>query len=338
MDLLALLRLTLRRWIVVVPVLLLTALAGAWMVTNRSVAYEVKGVELLVSQTDESGFSPLSAPVAAEVLTDLLEQPSVRSQTAAAGLSDSYTASVSATGAAVRLTVTADTAELATQTAASLIERAPTLLTSGVGEELAQSVTIRPLAEPSTDDAESNSMGEYVTTSSIVITENPVVTTNPFPPTAATVSLLLPVASASSLTSEIEGLDPTAAFSATTDMDPQRSVPFFTIDVTASTPDLASEIFDTTLQSMNDELARIQDDSHVPDRIRTLIRPLVPPSAPTEALSSLVRPLAGVVVLGGGLAAALAVLVESIVAGRRLRRQELRSRTRGTSEDKNAAP
>ena len=112
-----------------------------------------------------------------------------------------------------------------------------------------------------------------------------------------------------------------------------RDAPILTIQVSASSAGARRPA--STKRSLSNsatELARVQDQEQVADNVRTELRVLLPASEPTVTPSSVVRPLAGVVILGAALAVGAAIFVETLLTRRtaavELERPATRSRGR----------
>ena len=315
MDLLSLFQLTIRRWVVVVPVLLITFISLIWLATHRGTDYSMEGSYLLVASEVidpvESGLDPL---VVADVLDDLLSQQSVRSDLAAQGLSTTYTVDVGESGTLL-LTVTADDPRVVVDTANALLEMMPELLEESFGEA-ATTITAQPVTTPLPQDV-TESDGTYSLSTSIVVSPVSADSGNPFPASLATVLSLVRTATATAFETQIAAVAPDATFQVGNTV---REAPLVDVVVTAPSATEATTAFAAVRQGVEQELDRLQDSARVNPQFRTVFTTIYE-TAPEATPSSLVRPAAGIVILGAGVAVGLATLVESFAVG--LRRGDL---------------
>ena len=106
MDLIALLRLTKRRWLVVLPVLLLTVFGLASLVVNRGADYKMSGSYVLVSSDTLDPAQPALDPTqAADQIMAELQRPSWQHQLQDEGLSPDYTVKLSDVGTTLKVVV-----------------------------------------------------------------------------------------------------------------------------------------------------------------------------------------------------------------------------------------
>jgi hypothetical protein len=187
------------------------------------------------------------------------------------------------------------------------------LLTGSFGDR-ASSVRIDVLAAPDANNAVVNSDGQHVVSTTLIATESPVNLHNPFGPSTGTVRTLLEVARSQGLRAAVEAADPSAAFSVASDLG---VAPIVSVTASAESPALAVEVFDVVSTGLTDSLTALQEQADVAESARTTLRVLVPASEPTVVTSSKLRPLAGVVLLGGSLAVGAALVVDSLVSRRR---------------------
>ncbi len=150
-----------------------------------------------------------------------------------------------------------------------------------------------------------------------MLTSVPTSVWNPFPPNDLTIRTLLELASSPALEQIVEAVDPDASFVVVT--NELRDAPILTIDVSAATAELASRVYEAITEQLDNELVRVQDQEQVAENVRTELRVLLPASEPTVTPSSVVRPLAGVVILGAALSVGAAILVETLLTRRRRR-------------------
>lgn len=314
MDLLALLGLTVRRWIVVLPVLFVTFAALGYVATNRGSDYSMVGSYMLVSgQTLNPSEDQLDPQTGAEVLADRLELPSVRQEMVDDGLSADYDVTVSSTGPTLRVEVRGDDAQQVTDTATRLVDIAPDQLEAALGRD-AQTVAVRAVTMPTLADVTTDGDTNTLKTS-LVVTTVPVNSGNPFPASLATVQSLISLAGSLQFEQQVADAAPGADYKV---MNPIQTAPIVDLSVSAASADSAVGGYDFVRDRLDAELARLQDENSVNPSFRTVFRPIFE-SPPKPAPPSVVRPAAGIVILGTGLAIALAVFAESIAVGRRQR-------------------
>lgn len=326
MDLFSLLRLTIRRWVIVVPVLVITLLALFWLVANRGADYMMRGSYMLVAtETLDPTISQLDPMVAADVLDDLLLQPSVRRQLADEGLSPDYTVTIGETGTSLRLAVSGLNELVVLGTADRLIELAPTLLEQSFGESAA-TIDARPLTEPELDDVTSSGEGGFGVATSIVVAAVPPDSGNPFPATLATVQSLITISDSTDFEDSVATAVPDATFAVT---NTNRDAPLIDMTVEAPSGEAARGGYEFVRNELMAQLDQLQDQASVNGPYRTVFQTIVEPNDATPTPSSLVRPAAGIVILGAGLAVALATLVESLALVRRRGDARVESRWSG---------
>ena len=320
MDLVTLFRLLLRRWPVVLPVLAVTVLAGGYLVLNPASSYATTGLNYLATVPggdDVDALEPLSPETTADALASLLSQPSVRSTAVADGVSGDFSTSLSLAGSVITLDITAPSAELASATAEYLVRLAPQLLEETFGADRAPSIRLTPLTRVTPEDAVPNAEGAFDMELSLAVTGVPLARSNPFPPGFATIGTLIEVGTSEAIEDAVLAVDPTATYSVT--QSAARDAPLLVIAASASSPETTVEVYEVVLGALEANLTLLQDQANVPAELRTEIRVLLPPSSPIQTSASTIRPLAGIVVVGGALAVGLALAVESYVASRRKR-------------------
>jgi capsular polysaccharide biosynthesis protein len=328
-DLVEVFRLMLRRWPVVAPILMLTCLLGVLLIVGRADAYTATGLYYLSTDQTSPERETLDPFVAAESLSELYDRPSVRSDLVAAGLSQDFTTQLSETASVVNLTIRAGSPEQAQASAQRLVELGQTLLTSAFGEDRMASVRIRSLVEPRTTDATGNDDGTYTIETTVVLTAVPTNRSNPFPPTTGTARSLLELAGSDEFKSIVKSVDPTATFLVATSED--GSGPILSVDATARSPQAARQVHGEIVSALQRHLTRLQNQEQVRADIRTSLQTMLEPSAPVLTPTSVVRPLAGVTLLGGALAVGAAILLETVATNRR-RTLRRRSRSRSTKD------
>ena len=89
--------------------------------------------------------------------------------------------------------------------------------------------------------------------------------------------------------------------------------------MTAPSPDLAVEGYAYVYEQVADSLSRLQDANSVRPANQTAMQTIVQPTVPYLTPASVVRPAAGLVLLGLGLAIALASLADAFAKRRSVR-------------------
>ena len=171
MDLVEVFRLMLRRWPVVLPIVILTLLGGLYMTTNRSQLFATSGLQYLATVPGGSAGTSTERVepfVAADSLSTLYDQPSLRAELVADGLSGDYTTALSSTGAVVRIEVNGSSRDIVQASAEHLVESATPLLERAFGAERAGSVSVSQLSPVTVDDAIENADGSYTVATSVV--------------------------------------------------------------------------------------------------------------------------------------------------------------------------
>ena len=257
------------------------------------------------------------AAVGADLLDDLLTQPSTLRQLTADGLSETFTLSLSEAGTTLRLEVIGDSAQQAVDTAARIVELAPGLLEESLGERSAESIAVEQAVVGSPEDATQADDGTYRYSTVIVVSAVPRGVNNPFPASLATVRSLEALARSIPFRIDVSQMSAGATFEVRGDV---RETPLVDITVWAPTPEAALEAHQFIVARLRAELDALQASGDVAPESRTQMRTLVEASQVVATPTSQIRPVAVVVILGTGLAIALATVVEAIAADRRRRR------------------
>ena len=309
MDLFALLRLIVRRWWVVVPVIAITVGALAQMVSNRSADYQVQGTYLLLGSSEGAAQDPA---VATEALGDLLARPSIAGELAADGLSSTYDVSVGRTLTSLRLVIDAETPELTVSTAERVIEIADELLGQTFQQGGTPTVTARVLTTPQISDTVAAGNG-YRLTSTLVVSPVETGAGNPFPASSPTVQTLMVLATAARRSDQRRiclsrrGLRDHQPGSRGADDWDLGDCAIAGIGI-RGLPICAG----AGGRRLGEVAGHQQRGTGQPNRAT----PIVEPSVPFITPASVVRPAAGVVLLSCGFAVALAALADALVTRR----------------------
>ena len=306
-----------RRWPLVVPIALLTLLVGIAIVATRTEAYTSDAEYYLATvPAEETDREPLDPVVVAQLAPALYRSATARADVAANGFVETYGVTAATGSPVIRFSVDAPSAELAVETINHLVAIGPGLLDTPFGAA-AETVAFAVVTPPNVADARRTDDGTYSLTATVSISQVAADRANPFPPSRPTLDWLFTVAQSPQLARQIEEIDSSATYGL--DRDDRRTAPIITTMVTASSPAGAIEIHSILIEQLEEVLAELQDESSVRANARTGIRELLPPSEPERTASSVVRALAGVVVLGAGLTMGTAIAADAIVASRRER-------------------
>lgn len=319
MDLISIFRIALKRWKIVVPVLLLTVAAAARLYTDQSTSYSVAGTQLLMSgRGSQDGQAENAVGVATDLLDDLLLQPAVRQQLTDDGLSGNYEVEVSPTGRTARLDVFGISPEQAVATADALVALAPEMLSETLGSRAADRLAVEQATAAGAENATQEADGSFRYSTVIVVgTSRPDVNT-PFPAGLGTVRLMTVITGSTPFRLQFQEANPTATFEVDRNI---RESPILQIVAGAPTPEEAITAHRWVVRALGDELDQLQADASVEADRRTQWWTLVEAAYPMPTATSRVRPAAAATVLGTGLAIGLATVVEAVAADRRRRRE-----------------
>jgi hypothetical protein len=316
MDLLDVLKLVRRRWPVVLPIVVLTLLVGARMVTTRPSSYASSSSYFLTSVSTEVGPEPLDPVVVANLAPALYGSGFARANVTESGFVDTFQVTAVPDNPVIRFTVDAPSADLAVGTVEHLISVGPALLERAF-DAAGGTVALATVTPPDIADVTENDDGTYRLTSTVSVSQVATDRFNPFPPGIDTLDWMSAIASDPALARQVAEVDPSATF--TVAPSEGRRAPILRTSVTASSPELAYEVHEVVIGRLEGELEALQTEAGVGPEVRTGFRSLLPPSDPVLTATSIVRSLAGVVVLGGGLALGSAIVADAFVMRRRMR-------------------
>jgi hypothetical protein len=319
MDFLTLLRIMLRRWIVVVPVLVVTAAAVVSLSDRSETQYSTSGSELLVTATDTVG-SNLSAAIAPDVagpiLTAALNGAPGRQLLAERDLSSNYTVQLDPSNTVLTATVTGNDRSDVLETGQAVLDEAPNVLGDVVGPQRAESVRLLSFGGPRNDDIVTIEGNEELVISLVVVPAGSV--NNPFPPNASTVRTVTALAQRPEVAEAVQsaaGRGVAYSVSAV----PRDTAPIINVLVSAAVPGTLPLAYDALVSALDAQLAELQSDVGVAEGNRTVLASLVPPAGVQVSSSSVVRSAAGVAILGLGIACVLAVALDAWAIRRRRR-------------------
>lgn len=319
MDLLSLLRVLLRRWLIALPCLVIAGAFAAQTLSSRDVSYLANGSVLLSPPAVVTAEQPvLGVENAKGVIVELLQRPSVRAALGAQGLSTDYSAMVDVQTSLISITVIAPDPESAIATSQALVETASARLAEAVGDQidLFQVDEIDPPTEADVVAVE----GAFQVRTALALLESGLAGTNPYPASLATVRALLEVSRGVEFISTVLEAAPSA--SVIVDSELRDAAPIIAIETAAENPDDALAAFGATEDALRERLVSLQTSAGVPPDLQTQLTELASPPGAFETSASQLRPIAAIVLLGFVAAIGLSLLVESLVQGRRERRSE----------------
>lgn len=326
MDFFTLLTIMVRRWFVVLPVLALTAVFGLVFIGEPQVLYASNGSELMISQApelDESSpaagavTSAISTSTAGGILSSALQTQSFRRSFDERGLASDFSIETDSTTTVLTVTIGANSRAVAVATGEALVAEAQGVLTAAVGPVQADVLRVTSIT-PFTEDDVILFAGEQTLTLTLVILPASV-NTAPFPPSLSTVRALLDLSRRPSVVAAVQEVAPTASYGVSS--EPRDAAPIVNISIQAENPAEIEPAYRTLVEALNAEILLLQATAGGgADADRTILVTLTPPSAIQQTSSSIVRPAAGVALLGFAAACGLAILVDSLILRRRARR------------------
>ncbi len=323
MDLVTLAAIMFRRWYVVIAVLGGAALLGVLFISQPAVRYETYSTELLavrsqVEQPDNSA-PTLSISQLSSFLASALREPEFLSSLRGEGFDGEVATSVSSDGGVVIVTVTGGDPNDVVQTLRAVTERAPSVFDAAVGTTAANSIVVAPVSEPSDSDVLATD-GIYSAEASIAVLSAEE-QGNPFQPGGGTVLMATEIARGPAVAQAVSDAVPSAEFDVIGDSRP--AAPLIRITSSADTPDGAMQVIDVVRDQLNMQLEDLQSLAGVADENQTVIQTLVPADNAERSSASVVRPAAGIALLGLAMACALAVAIDTLMMRRRARARAL---------------
>lgn len=329
MDILTLLSIIWRRWFVVVPVLIVTLAAAVELASGAEVRYETYGSELLVAQSQtgpqESTGPALSPELATNVVANALRRPEFDDAVQATGAESDFDVEVDPGGSLMTLTVTGDDAEDVVATAAAVVDLAPGAVSAVVGEEVADRLQITSLTPVSAESITETDEG-YSFTAAVTVFANSTTVNNPFPPSGATIRTLTELSFGQAVAEAVVAQVPEGSYSVTGDQRP--TAPILEIRAGASEAADVGIVYEIVRDEIARQLETFQTAAGVEPSDQTVLFSLVAPSAVAQTSSSVVRPIAGIVLLGMAAACAAAIAADLLLQRRAARRGPQRSRAR----------
>jgi hypothetical protein len=197
MDVNSLLKVMVRRWVFVLPVLVVTAAIAATLMGSSVARYSTEGSELLVTATESesgsAGFSTFSPSIAGPIVTAALNGGLGRQLLAERDLRSSSSVELDATGTVLTAVVTGDDPSDVLETGQALLEGAPDVLVEVVGEQSASAVRLLALGTPLPTDVVTVD-GQSQLEVSLVVVPAQGSDVNPFAPNPSTVRTITDLA------------------------------------------------------------------------------------------------------------------------------------------------
>jgi hypothetical protein len=319
MDIITLLKIMRRRWLVVVPVLVVAATAGALLVGRERTQYTATGTVLLMvnSQTARTagGNDEVAPSLASVALASALQRPPVRDELTARNLTSDYDAVADPEAAVVTVSVTGDDAQDVLDTAHVLAEMAPAVLGQVTGSEAASSVRVDVLGAPVLADVTFDpTTGKYSVDVTLAVASTGTVG-NPFPPSGSTMVTLAELARRLDVLEAVRDVVPSGEYNVS---DSSRSTaPILAITTLADQAADVPRAWSIVVDQLESRLAQLQTDAGVPVDEQTVLTTLVPPQEVLRTSSSIVRPAAAVGLLGISAACGAAILTDLVLERRK---------------------
>jgi hypothetical protein len=325
MDVLELARTVLRRWPVVVPVLLATLLGAYWLHARTDVVYHAGGSLLLSSSAltgngAEAPEAPADAPLSGAVLAELLQRDEVRSDVVAAGGTEEYYLDYESTDSIMRVWAIDDDEDAVVTSVREVLEAIePTARArQGPGTPAGSRVDVEILTTPSralqenvTEDGEERT--RYTATGSARLFNT--ASDEPANPYAGdyrvTGSILQELAASPQAREQLRELGATAEYTAT--LEAGDFAPIMHVTATGDDPEAVMRTYEEVASYLQRTLDERQAAAGVPDDLLLLFEPLSTPEEAERATGSLRRPLVALVGLGVVVAISLAVLIDGFM-------------------------
>jgi hypothetical protein len=342
MDLLALVKLVVRRWYVVLPVVAISIGVAAFTQLQVEREYRAQGTLLLASPELDPSRSP-RVPTELDAAVQRFRTSEGVAELVAAGASEDFTLTrldalqvqvvVPATGAAAERTASVALEAIAE----SVLERQ---LEADIpeGERVTWSTNIAAqalgaeaqLGDATVDDpaVEESNASPAVTVGLVSLQDPAAGRTNPFVAGDTTSRLLQYGIQSDAGRLAVFDRVANSAFLGF-EMTPQGSPGLIQVVTTARAPDVAVESFTAVQETLAMDLDARQDRADVPTSQRLTLEVVAAPGSPVDVTPPVDRGAAGIVALGSLLAVGLVIVVENISYRHRLRRQQRERLTRG---------
>jgi hypothetical protein len=329
MDFLDVILIILRRWKIVLPILLLTGVAAGETLARHKATYEATGSLLVEAAGPQIIANPaqpskgLSVGVAANLLSERLSSSTLKDQVRAQGGPARYTVRVDQLGGLVQIDATDIRADIVIATLKAVLSIAPQELASLQGSlELPEKdrSTLGVLTMPAVTDVRPLPDGTVTATGTAVIFPpgQQAGTYNPYDASGFTTRVL------------VESMHSVAALQAvhahgavpnyTVTRIARDEAPVLSVVAAGATRVQTMNTFKATVAVLQETLDDLQNKAGASKDQRTVLTPLAVPAGASVASASVVRTLVALTALGVVLAGGLAVFFESLSVARRRRR------------------
>ena len=312
MDLLTVIRVVIRRWYVVAPLLLATVVAGIALNSTIPGHYRTTGSLLITDPALNPDGPPDPERLIDEVIDDMADDGALEQR-----LADGTETSISPIGnASIEAVAVADSTTDAERNVdrllSSMKERMATIQQDQErwGSDLrVQDMTPIVVAEPVAD-------GRYQASGALMVIDTTEGTTNPYAAAGTTARLLEVAANSDASQLRIrEAVD--ASVTVQVSSNPHDAAPILDVQVEAEDPAAALMAFGAVQQMLDDDLAGRQQRAQVPSGRHLTVQALAEPQRVIDESPPVSRLVVVVFALGALAAVGVAVLVEAI-ARRRL--------------------
>lgn len=319
MDILDIVRTLLRRWYVVVPVLVATAAFAFVVVRSVDAQYEAAGSFLLTnaSMMGESGEGDISL----DVMLQMVQWGEVRRRVVEKGGTAKITTD-DTVQEVIRVQAEGESEQEAVETVQLALEElrrevADRQAQAGVpaDERGATEVLAAPTsAQERTGDGTEGST--YVALGLLHLSAPGEQFENPYAAApASTVRILEEVITGPQVQEDLSGAHGPMSYQVT--FVPRDAAPILNLTVQSPSPDRSLDAFEAVGERLDKELEARQGQAGVPERAMLTLQPLAEPDGATLLGSEARRPLITVLVVGVVTAVSLAVLVEGLASGSR---------------------
>ena len=318
MDILTLLKTIARRWMIVVPIVVVTLLVAFVVGTGTEPEYEADGTVLLVSGVRAPSSADSGAVVTAPVFAEALSSNEVSDRLRKGGVTVPYKVDVDPATSILRVTATSD------DPAANI--RTVEVVLDNLDEELRRleeaTGVVGGNIELLLGPGDQANAGAPSAVGSAFLVPSGAGTPNPYPPSGYTTRILEQIMLGAEARHRVAALaGGEATFEVT--QHPRDPAPIMSISVLATDAGLAERTFHAVKTTIDGVLAERQEEAGVAEMSRTRVNVLTAPAGAVESSGTLVKSVAIIIGLGLIAAATAAILVESIAASRTTRRPEM---------------
>jgi hypothetical protein len=329
MDFLDVILIILRRWKIVLPILLLTGVAAGETLARHKATYEATGSLLAEAAGPQIIANPaqpskgLSVGVAANLLSERLSSSTLKDQVRAQGGPARYTVRVDQLGGLVQIDATDIRADIVIATLKAVLNIAPQELASLQGSlELPEKdrSTLGVLTMPAVTDVRPLPDGTVTATGTAVIFppgQQPG-TYNPYDASGFTTRVLVESMHSVAAVQAVHAHGAVPNYTVT--RIARDEAPVLSVVAAGATRVQTMNTFRATVAVLQETLDDLQNKAGASKDQRTVLTPLAVPAGASVASASVVRTLVALTALGVVLAGGLAVFFESLSVARRRRR------------------